>query len=91
MATLTDDQIASVSLKDADSNPDSFAQALGRSFEDYGFAIIADHGIPDALIASHEKVGQATRLPGEGEIAGGPAAGVRPARTGETPVLRSPS
>ena len=50
MATLTDDQIASVSLKDADSNPDSFAEALGRSFEDYGFAIIADHGIPDALI-----------------------------------------
>jgi hypothetical protein len=47
--------------------------------------------IRDGLIASDEKVGQASRLPGEGEIADGPAAGVRPARTGETPVLRSPS
>ena len=50
MATITDDHIASVSLKDADRDPDAFAQKLGRSFEDYGFAIIADHGIPDELI-----------------------------------------
>ena len=50
MATITDDHIASVSLKDADRDPDGFAQKLGRSFEDYGFAIIADHGIPDELI-----------------------------------------
>jgi isopenicillin N synthase-like dioxygenase len=49
MATLTDD-IASVSLKDAARDPDGFAQNLGRSFEEYGFAIIADHGIPDELI-----------------------------------------
>src|SRR4051795_11740438 len=49
MATLTDD-IASVSLKDADRDPKAFAQKIGRSFEDYGFAIIADHGIPDELI-----------------------------------------
>ena len=49
MATITDD-IASVSLKDADRDPDGFAQKLGRSFEEYGFAIIAHHGIPDALI-----------------------------------------
>ena len=50
MATITADHIASVSLKDADRNPDEFAEKLGRSFEDYGFAIIADHGIPDELI-----------------------------------------
>ena len=50
MATITDDNIASVSLKDADLNPDAFAQKLGQSFEDYGFAIIADHGIPNELI-----------------------------------------
>ena len=49
MATLTDD-IASVSLADADRDPQAFAQKLGRSFEEYGFAIIADHGIPDELI-----------------------------------------
>jgi isopenicillin N synthase-like dioxygenase len=59
MATITDDGIASVSLKDAESDPDRFAQRLGRSFEDYGFAIIADHGIPDALIERAEKKAKA--------------------------------
>ena len=50
MATITTDNIASVSLKDADRDPEGFAQKLGKSFEEYGFAIIADHGIPDELI-----------------------------------------
>src|SRR5437764_4018792 len=54
MATITADNIASVSLKDADRDPEGFAQKLGRSFEEYGFAIIADHGIPDALIHEAE-------------------------------------
>ncbi len=54
MATMTADHIASASLKDADHNPDEFAQKLGRSFEDYGFAIVADHGIPDELIQRAE-------------------------------------
>jgi len=54
MATITADNIASVSLRDADRDPEAFAQKLGRSFEEYGFAIIADHGIPDALIARAE-------------------------------------
>src|SRR5215208_5244393 len=48
MATTTADHVASVSLSDADR--DAFAEKLGHSFEEYGFAIIADHGIPDALI-----------------------------------------
>ncbi|MEO5774742.1 MAG: 2-oxoglutarate and iron-dependent oxygenase domain-containing protein [Sphingomicrobium sp.] len=48
------DQIASVSLTDADREPDFFAQKLGRSFEEYGFAIVADHGIPDELIRRAE-------------------------------------
>jgi isopenicillin N synthase-like dioxygenase len=55
MATITADEIASVSLKDADRNPDEFAQKLGRSFEEYGFAVIADHGIPDELIHRAEQ------------------------------------
>jgi len=59
MATITDDEIASVSLKDADRDPDGFAQKLGRSFEDYGFAIIADHGIPDELIDRAEEKAKA--------------------------------
>ncbi len=60
MATVThDDHIASVSLKDADRDPQAFAQKLGRSFEEYGFAIIADHGIPDALIERAEEKAKA--------------------------------
>ena len=54
MATITDDHVASVSLTDADRHPGAFADQLGRSFEDFGFAIIADHGIPDALITQAE-------------------------------------
>ena len=76
MATIANDQIASVSLKDADRDPQAFAERLGKSFEEYGFAIIADHGIPDALI--HEAEAQAKQffaLPEEAKrgyaIAGG--------------------
>jgi len=54
MATTISDHIASVSLKDAERNPDEFTRELGRSFEGYGFAIIADHGIPDELIRRAE-------------------------------------
>ena len=56
MATLTapTDNIASVSLKEADGDPNRFARLLGKSFEDYGFAIIAAHGIPAELIAEAE-------------------------------------
>src|SRR6059058_3358398 len=59
MATITADNIASVSLKDADRDPKAFSQKLGRSFEDYGFAIIADHGIPDELIHRAEEKAKA--------------------------------
>ena len=55
MTTITADDIASVSLKDADRDPDGFARKLGRSFEEYGFAIIADHGIPEELIRRAEE------------------------------------
>ena len=50
MTTLTTDNIASVFLTDADRDPEAFAERLGRSFEEYGFAVIADHGIPQDLI-----------------------------------------
>ena len=53
--TLAADNIASVSLAKADEDRDAFAQALGRSFEEYGFAVIADHGIPQDLIARAEQ------------------------------------
>ncbi|MGZ8282323.1 MAG: isopenicillin N synthase family dioxygenase [Allosphingosinicella sp.] len=51
--------LASVSLRDADRDPQAFADRLGRSFKDYGFAIIADHGIPDELIHRAEEKAKA--------------------------------
>ena len=60
MATITaDEHIASVSLKDAERDPDAFAEKLGHSFEEYGFAIIADHGIPEELIQNAEEKAKA--------------------------------
>ena len=53
---LTTDHIASVSLADADRDPEAFAQELGRSFVDYGFAVIRDHGIPQELIDRAEQL-----------------------------------
>ena len=47
---ITSDSVASVSLNDADRDPDGFAQELGQSFVDYGFAIVRDHGISQELI-----------------------------------------
>ena len=52
---LTSDHIASVSLADADKDPEGFANELGRSFVDYGFAVIRDHGIPQDLIDRAEQ------------------------------------
>ena len=66
MSTITADNIASVSLAEADRDPDEFAEKLGKSFEEYGFAVIADHGIPDELIQRAEaKSKQFFALPDE--------------------------
>ncbi|HEX8414637.1 MAG TPA: 2-oxoglutarate and iron-dependent oxygenase domain-containing protein [Sphingomicrobium sp.] len=51
---MTTDHIASVSLNDAEHDQHAFAQKLGRSFEEFGFAIIAGHGISDDLIRRAE-------------------------------------
>jgi isopenicillin N synthase-like dioxygenase len=49
-------EIASVSL----SRPlAEFARELGRSFEEFGFAIVRDHGIPAELIARAEEKSRA--------------------------------
>ncbi len=45
-------RVASLSLADATRDPEGFATALGESFERYGFAIVADHGIDAATIAA---------------------------------------
>jgi isopenicillin N synthase-like dioxygenase len=63
---LTTDHIASVSLADADKDPQGFANELGRSFVDYGFAVIRDHGIPQDLIdRAEQKSKQFFALPKE--------------------------
>lgn len=59
MNTITADSIASVSLHDADLDPQGFSSQLGRSFEEYGFAIIADYGIPQELIDRAEEKAKA--------------------------------
>lgn len=42
--------VPTLSLADQERDPDGFAAALGGSFERFGFAIVADHGVPQALI-----------------------------------------
>jgi isopenicillin N synthase-like dioxygenase len=62
MSTLAPDTrsaIASVSLTESLKDPEGFAQKLGGSFERYGFAVIADHGIPADLIARAEEKAKA--------------------------------
>jgi len=54
MSTVSPSRLASVSLLDEARDPEGFAERLGESFEEYGFAIIADHGIPADLIARAE-------------------------------------
>ena len=51
--------VASVSLRDSARDPEGFAERLGGSFARYGFAIIADHGIPADLIARAEEKARA--------------------------------
>ena len=44
--------VSTLSLAAEAHDPAGFAAALGRSFERYGFAIVADHGIAAPLIAA---------------------------------------
>jgi isopenicillin N synthase-like dioxygenase len=59
MSTLASPRIASVSLTASETDPEGFARELGESFERYGFAIVADHGIPAALIHRAEEKARA--------------------------------
>ena len=44
-------QVPPLSLAEQSRDADAFARAFGNSFEQFGFAIVADHGIDPALIA----------------------------------------
>ena len=48
--TSTTASVPTLSLAGQASDPDAFARDLGRSFQRFGFAIVADHGIAPALI-----------------------------------------
>ncbi|HWK34926.1 isopenicillin N synthase family dioxygenase [Sphingomonas sp.] len=43
-------QVPLVSLTDQDADPDAFAAELGGSFERFGFAMVANHGVPDHVV-----------------------------------------
>lgn len=43
--------VPALSLGQQASDAEGFAQALGQSFETFGFAVISDHGVDPALIA----------------------------------------
>lgn len=57
--TQTQDTLAAVSLAMAEVDPDAFAERIGRSFADWGFAVVADHGIPAELIERAEAMSRA--------------------------------
>jgi isopenicillin N synthase-like dioxygenase len=83
--------VASVSLAGFEADRDAFAQELGGSFERYGFAVVADHGIaPDliaraeaaakALFALPEPVKRGYHLPGTGGARGYTPFGIETAK-----------
>jgi len=88
---ITSDHIASVSLPDANKDPQGFAQELGKSFVEYGFAIVRDHGIPQDLIdraeelskqffALPDEVKKKYLIPGSGGARGYTAFGIETAK-----------
>ena len=96
---LTSDSVASVSLGDADCDPASFAHELGTSFEEYGFAIVRDHGISQDLIeraeakakaffALPEEVKRSYLIPGGGGARGYTAFGVETAKGAQAHDLK---
>jgi isopenicillin N synthase-like dioxygenase len=44
-------EVPLVNLADADADPEGFAAAFGGSFERFGFAMVVNHGVDDALVA----------------------------------------
>lgn len=57
--TETHDMLAAISLAMADNDSDAFAERIGRSLSEWGFAVITDHGIPAELIARAEAMSRA--------------------------------
>jgi isopenicillin N synthase-like dioxygenase len=59
LAAAAQEQVASLSLAETDSDPSGFAEAIGESFERYGFAVVRDHGIDAGIIARADAAARA--------------------------------
>ncbi len=53
------DTLSSISLALAETDKDAFTARIGQSFSDWGFAVVSDHGISDALIEKAEQMSRA--------------------------------
>lgn len=56
---MTNETLSSVSLALSDEDPKLFSEQIGQSFSEWGFAVVADHGISEDLIARAEKMSRA--------------------------------
>ncbi|MEP2990261.1 MAG: 2-oxoglutarate and iron-dependent oxygenase domain-containing protein [Parasphingorhabdus sp.] len=56
---MTNKTLSSVSLAMSDKDPELFAKQIGQTFSEWGFAVVADHGISDDLIARAERMSRA--------------------------------
>lgn len=56
---MTNQTLSSVSLALSDKDPELFSEQIGQSFSEWGFAVVADHGISDDLIARAEDMSRA--------------------------------
>ncbi|RDE07034.1 isopenicillin N synthase family dioxygenase [Sphingomonas aracearum] len=80
-------QVPTLSLADQARDPQGFAAAFGASFQRFGFAIVADHGIPQELIdRAWAETAELFRLPEEEKRqyhvpGGGGARGYTPFKT----------
>ena len=52
-------RIPSISLAASEADPQAFAEAIGASFQRFGFAVVADHGIPGESIARADAAARA--------------------------------
>ncbi|MES2986923.1 MAG: 2-oxoglutarate and iron-dependent oxygenase domain-containing protein, partial [Pseudomonadota bacterium] len=50
MSTNVLEQVPLISMAEQANDPEGFAQKLGASFHRFGFAMVADHGVPQHIV-----------------------------------------